>query len=121
MTKKLELDEQERMQRQEEAQNKQYETQERINQAQLQDKEKDRELKYYEIDKKYEEAITVASMRNQTEPQDNSLDKEKVDLQRQKQQQENALKRDQLQETKRHNIATESISKNKPSITGTKK
>jgi len=121
MAKKLEISEQEKIQRDQEAQTKQFEAQERMNQMQLEDKEKDRELKYYEIDKKYEEAITVASMRNQVEPEDNSLDQEKINLQRQKQQQDVSLKRDQLQETKRHNIATESISKNKPSTSSTKK
>jgi len=121
MAKKLEIEEQEKYQREQEAQDKQLQTQERINQANLQDKQADRDLEYYKIDKKFEEAITVAGMRNDVEPEDTSLDQEKVNLQRQKQQQETNLKRDQLQETKRHNIATENISKNKPSTSNTKK
>lgn len=114
MAKKLEIAEQERQQREQDSQDKQLQTQERISQAQLADKEKDRELKYYEIDKKYEEALMVASMRNgERVPEDNSIEVEKLTLDKKKQQDETQLKKEQLQETKRHNLATESISKAK--------
>lgn len=113
MAKKLELDEQERLQREQESQDKQLQTQERMNQANIDDKEKDRELNYYKIDKEFEKALTVASMSKNTEPEDNSLDKEKLALDRKKQQEESNLKRDQLNETIRHNKKAEEIS-NKP-------
>jgi hypothetical protein len=52
--------------------------------------------------------------------EDNSLEVEKLDLQKQKQSDDTRLKEGQLEETRRHNLATESISR-KTKTTNTKK
>lgn len=116
MTRKLERDETDRQQREAESQDKQMKSQEQMNQAIIADKEKDRELKYYEIDKKFEAATMNIQEPTEELPEDNTLELQKLDLDRNKVSQDSDIKRAQLAETKRHNLEQEKISKMKPKV-----
>lgn len=118
MAKKLEIEEQEKLQREQELENRKLEVQDKISQREAEQKEKDRELEYYKADRKFEEAVTVAAMRNDQEaPEDNSIDKEKLNLDKKKQTEDSSLRRDQLKETIRHNKATEAKSNTQKTAT----
>lgn len=114
MAKKIEEEESIRTEREQEMQQKQIEAQDRATQAQLEDKQKDRDLEYYKIDKDSQTKLQIAGMKQTEEaPEDTSLEEEKLDLQEKKQQDDTRLKERQLAETERHNKATEQISKMK--------
>lgn len=114
MGKLIEEEEDKMTQRQEELDNKKLEAENAFRQAELEDKQADRDLEYYKIDKEAETKLLIAG--NQPE-EDKSIEKEKVDLQRKKQEDEKnikekdlTLKQKQIQETVRHNKRTEKIS-----------
>lgn len=130
MTKKLQEEEEQRLARQEQQQQQQVESAERMKQAELQDKQADRELKYYEIDTKAatdieKELIKLSGQNTEEDGTDNSdleqrkllLQERKQQLEERKNQQTQTLGSKQLAETVRHNKATEQISKQKPKTT----
>jgi hypothetical protein len=114
MTRKLERSENEKIQREQEAQDKQMQSNEKMNQAMIADKEKDRELKYYEIDKKFEAATLNADESTEEIPEGNTLELQKLDLNRNKINEDANIKRAQLAETQRHNQEVEKIARMKP-------
>ena len=113
MAKLIEEEELAMQKRQQEAEDKKIQSNEAIQQAMLQDKQADRDLEYYKIDT---EANTKLAIAGTNVPEND--DSEKLNLDRQKHQDDVALKEKdlslkdrQLQEVKRHNMATEKISK----------
>jgi len=104
MTRKLQADEDNRNAREADRNNKQIESNERINQSIIDDKQKDRDLKYYDIEMKYRAAIEG---KNNIPEEDNTVEMQKLELNRTKISKESELKREDLAEKKRHNIATE--------------
>ena len=124
MAKKIEETENLRMEREEQLQRETMQSNERMTQATIEDKQKDRDLKYYEIDSNNQTKLEVAAMSKGEElPEDTSVDEEKINLQREKQSndlnvknQELNLKRADLAEKVRHNQEAEKISRiKKPS------
>ena len=117
MTRMLEQSEEDTMRRNEQSQKEALASQEKMAQLQEQSKQADRDLKRYEIDTKIEMEYAKlgidASKQMDEEPEDNTLDVRKQELAEEKAAKEANLKRDQLEETKRHKIATEKISKTK--------
>lgn len=122
MTKKIEAEERERLQREQEAVDKQTQSNERIKQAELADKEAERELKYYEIDTKAATDIEKELIKLSDEEGDNGdnderklqLEQRKLELERRKANAQESLESKKISETIRHNKATEKIAKNKP-------
>lgn len=134
MSKIIEADDIQRAEREQAVNERAIQSNEMIKQAELEDKQKERDLKYYEIDTNAATQIQVAMMRlsegsEQTpEAPDTGLEQQKLALQERKQQLEEKIKARQvdnadasLEETVRHNKATESISRNKPKTSSTKK
>lgn len=125
MAKKIEAEERERFAREQQSQQQTIEAQERMQQAELADKQADRDLKYYDIDERSRVALEVAGMKAQeTEPTDNTTEQQKIAIAERKQQHEETktfmeqnLKNRQLSETERHNKAAESIAKSRPRST----
>jgi len=112
MAKKIEEEENTRREREEQMQNQQIESNERMKQAELEDKNAQRELEYYKIDTDNNTKLQIAGLKEKEEvPEDTSLDKEKLDLQEKKQSDDKELKKRQLQETERHNKVVEHIAK----------
>lgn len=133
MTKKLEIDEQERQQREEQMQQAQQESQEKMKQMEMQIMDRKLELEKYKADLASQTAITIAQMKmnelsSVEEPEeDNTLEYEKLNIQREKQSLEerkvstqSSLQDRALNETIRHNKATETISKIKKPATAKK-
>jgi hypothetical protein len=126
MAKKIQLEEKERMQQQQESQTQQLESVERMKQAEIEDKAADRELKYYEINTKASTEIEkeLIKLNSMSEEDSNSnIEERKILLQEQKQRIEERIanfdqnfKSKQLNETIRHNKATEKITKSKPKV-----
>jgi len=123
MAKLIEEEELAMQKRQQEMEEKKIQSNEAISQAQLQDKQADRDLEYYKIDTDSNTKLTIAGMSNKEEAPEQP-DTEKIALERQKhqdtvnlKQKDLSLKKEQNQEAKRHNMATESISRNKPRAT----
>lgn len=123
MAKLIEEEELAMQKRQQEMEEKKIQSNEAISQAQLQDKQADRDLEYYKIDTDSNTKLTIAGMSNKEEAPEQP-DTEKIALERQKhqdtvnlKQKDLTLKDKQIQEAKRHNMATESISRNKPKAT----
>ena len=136
MTKKLEQDEQERQQREEQMQQMQQESAERIEQMRLQTAQSQLELEKYKAELASNTAIEVALIRAEStanssqlpeaddseyeakkldlEQQKVSIAERKLQLERDKTNKQNSLAGKQLDETVRHNKATETISRNKP-------
>ena len=113
MAKLIEEEELAMQKRQQEAEDKKLQSNEAMQKAVLEDKQADRDLEYYKIDT---EANTKLAIANTNTPEGD--DSEKLNLDRQKHQDDVALKEKdlslkdrQLQEVKRHNIQTEKISK----------
>jgi hypothetical protein len=111
MARRIEEEEEFRNQREQEANRLSNETAEKINAANLDDKQKDRDLKYYEIDTQSQTQLQIASIRDGGEPEDD--DQEKLQLDRKKHEDTTNLKRDDLKEKIRHNKETEQISRKK--------
>lgn len=119
---KLVEGEQEKQQRDAKAQEQQLETQERINQANLEDKQAERELKLYDIDTKSETALLVAEIKEQSSDETNeelvrrkqSLDERKQAFTEQSKNRELSQKDRALRESERSNKAKEKITKDKP-------
>jgi len=114
MAKKIEETEEFNFQREQQLQDQQLKAQQAMKQAEIEDKQADRELEYYKIDKDSQTKLQIAGF--------NGIDNEdeKLELQRQKQEndkeikeEELSLKRNQLSETIRHNKKSEIISKQK--------
>lgn len=133
MSKIIEADDAQRIQREQESTDKTIQSNELIKQAELEDKQKERDLKYYEIDTNASTQIQVALLRlnegsnESPEAPDTGLEQQKLSLQERKQALDEKIKSRQLEnektaldETERHNKATESISRSKPK-TSTKK
>ena len=130
MSRKIEREEQERLERDEQQAQLNRETQERIAQAEQASKEAEREMQRYEIDTKAETERYKADLQYQKDimTTDEELQNQKLDLEQRKHQadtdEERAkieLEQKQLQETIRHNKATEEISrKSKMSNNGNK-
>lgn len=142
MTKKLEQDEAERQQREEELQKMQQESAERMQQMQLETAQAQLELERYKADLASNTAIEVALIRAEStldssqtpesdeseyevrkldlEQQKVSIAERKLQLERDKSSKQNTLAGKQLDETVRHNKASESISRSKPKTTGKK-
>jgi hypothetical protein len=130
MARKIEEEEASRMQREQEMQQQQLESNERINQEMLADKQADRDLKYYEIDTRAateieKELIKLQGSSNEEpteeDPGDSMLEHKKLAIQQRKQQLEERkaqidakLKAAQLNETIRHNKAAEGIARRRP-------
>lgn len=130
MARKIEEEERTRLQREEQMQQQQLESAERMKQAEIEDKQADRDLKYYEIDSKNSTDIEKEYIKLQgasqqfPEETDDEFEQRKLLLQERKQQLEERkatvesnIKRAQLSETVRHNKATEQISRRKPKTT----
>ena len=132
MTKKLEQDEQERQQREDQIQQSQQESAERIEQMRLQTAQSQLELEKYKADLASNTAIEVALIRAEStnnsqtvdaddsdyeakkldlEQQKVSIAERKLQLERDKTNKQNTLAGKQLDETVRHNKASESISR----------
>ena len=114
MAKEIEEEENVMHQRQQESEDKKIQSDQAINKANLEDKQKDRDLEYYKIDKESETKLFIAGMQPE---EDKSLEREKLELQRNKQEKDARQKdkdlsiRDKLAgETVRHNKRTEQIS-----------
>ena len=136
MTKKLEIDEQERQQREDQMQQSQQESAERIEQMRLETAQSQLELEKYKADLASNTAIEVALIRAEStnnnsqlpEADDSEYEARKLDLEQQKvsiAERKLQLEKDktskqlkqsdkQIDEGIRHNKATESISRNKP-------
>lgn len=122
MGKLIEEEEVNMQQRTQEMEEKKIKSQEAMQQAQIQDKQADRDLEdkkiqldKYKVDEDNRVKLQIAGMQPD---EDNTLEESKLGLQEKKQADEKALKdkelalkKDQHGETKRHNIATEGISK----------
>lgn len=125
MAKKIEESENARLEREENMQRESNDANERMNQATLQDKQQDRDLKYYEIDTNNRTKLEVAAMsKGQELPEDTSVDEKKLELQENKQTNDNlnkkkelTLKEKDLNEKIRHNQRAEEISKIKKETT----
>ncbi len=115
MSKLIEEEEINMQQRNQEMEQKTLEANQAAKEAELQDKQADRDLEYYKIDKDAETKLQIAGMQPE---EDDTIDREKLDLDKKKQQDDKDLKdkqlqlsKDQLNEVKRSNRAKESISK----------
>jgi hypothetical protein len=118
MAKLIEEEELVANQRQQEMEEKKIKSAEAMNQATLQDKQADRDLDYYKIDKESETKLQIAGMQPE---EDNTVEQEKLGLQKEKQSsdisqkdKEITIKEKQLAETTRSNKAKETIAKTKP-------
>jgi hypothetical protein len=119
MARRVERSEDEMLQRTEQQQKSQQESQERVAAMIEEGKAKDREIQMYEIDRRteveYAKLGVQASQSEVEEPyEDNSLDYRKQALNEQKVIQDANIKNRQLDESIRHNQAAESIARNKP-------
>jgi len=103
MVNLLEEEEDAREQKEQEAQQQQLESNERVNEAVLADKDEERKLKKYEIDKNYE--VALLQLLSKTDEGDG-----KEDLLAKMKQHEDKIKLeyDKLKEAERHNKAMES-------------
>jgi len=115
LKRKMEQYDEDIQQRQKETEDKQLQAQqEQIASAERMRQEEmnhEKELKQMEIDGK----LQLELVKNDITPEDdNTLDVEKLNNDKSKADTDAKLKRDQLNETKRHNIATEQISRQKP-------
>jgi len=117
MGKIIEEQEAENNKRSQEMEQQKLKSQEAAQQAALEDKQKDRDLEYYKINKEAETKLEIAG---QSPQEDTSLDEAKLGLDAQKQANEQSnkekefnIKQSKLEEDKRHNMATEKISKTK--------
>jgi len=122
MARKIETAEQEKLQREEQMNKETSEANERMQQAQLQDKQADRDLEYYRIDTDNQTKLQIAGMKDNDEkeelPEDHTadfmkldLDNRKLNLQETKQNSDATLKERDLRERERHNRAAEGISR----------
>lgn len=120
MAKLIEQDENERAQKAQNLEEQKIAVQDQISQRDAEEKQKDRELKYYEIDSKNQIEFLKLGQENEiTEaPEDNSLEIRKVEIAQKKQSLEERkaafdkeLKNKQLNETIRHNKAAETVSR----------
>lgn len=121
MGKIIEEEEDKLNQRNQELENKKLEADNAFRQAELEDKQAQRDLDYYKIEKEAETKLLIAGMQPE---EDDSTEQSKIDLQRKKQEDDKELKQKdlnlkgkQIDETIRHNRKTESISSNKSSTT----
>ena len=129
MTKKLEADEKERMERQDQMEKTKMDSAERMKAQEIEILDKKIQLEKYKADLASYTSIKVATIQSESsqeeveppEMEDNSLEVEKLNLQRNKQSLEQKKVKSQtelqnkaLEETIRHNKATETISRNKP-------
>jgi hypothetical protein len=117
MGKLIEEEEDKMMQRNQELENKKLESDNAFRQAELEDKQAQRELEYYKIEKEAEVKLQIAGMQPE---EDNTTEQEKLNLQRKKQEDDKSLKekdlnikQQQLSEVSRHNKVSEVIAKNK--------
>ena len=121
MAKLIEEEELVIQKRSEEMENKKLEAQQAMQQAQLEDKQADRDLDYYKIDKDSETKLTIAGMNQQgNEVEDNrdetEIKRQKLQDDKQLKEKDLSLKQEQIRETERHNKATELINKKKANI-----
>ena len=136
MTKKLEIDEQERQQREEEMQRMQQESAEKMQQMQMETAQAQMELERYKAELASNTAIEVALIRAEStnnstqlpeaddseyearkldlDQQKVSIAERKLNLERDKANKQTKLAEKQTNETIRHNKATETISRSKP-------
>lgn len=134
MTKKLEIDEQERIQREQQTAEAERQSLEKLKQMDLQIAERKLELEKYKADLASYTAITVAGMKaEQVEqpeeaPEDDTAELEKIGIQKRKQSLEEKKAKDKtefdrkaLDETIRHNKAAEAISRIKKPVSTSKK
>ena len=129
MSKIIEADEATRIEREQQTANNKIQSDQAISQAMLEDKQKDRDLEYYKIDTTASTAIQVALMKMEQQPTtieepNDALEQQKLALQERKQQLDGninnmkiVLEKGKLDETVRHNQATETIQRNKPKTT----
>ena len=129
MAKLIEQDENERAQKAQNLEEQKIAVQDQISQRDAEEKQKDRELKYYEIDSKNQIEFLKLGQENEiTEaPEDNSLEIRKVEIAQKKQSLEERkaafdkeLKNKQLNETIRHNKAAETVSRIKKTTPSSK-
>lgn len=114
MTRRIETAEEEAFQRQNEASKRSDEVNQQIAAMQEESKEKDRQLKIYEIDKKAEIEYAKLGVQQEQASVPEVNDDGKDQLAEKKHNDDHQIKRDQLNETIRHNKETEKISKIKP-------
>lgn len=118
MSKLIEEEEAMMQQRNEELESRKLETQQAMKQAELQDKQADRDLEYYKIDKDAETKLIIAGLNNnETDgeyPEKLSLEKQKHQDDVNLKEKDLNLKNKQIEEQVRHNKVTEKIAKNKP-------
>jgi len=115
MAKLIEAEEDSIRQRQSEMEEKRIEADTAMKQAEMQERQAEREFQYWKVEKESEVKLQIAGMQP---TEDTTIDQEKVNLDRQKldndkvvKDRELALKQEQLAEAKRHNIKAEEISK----------
>lgn len=108
MGRKIEEEENARAQQEQEREKAAMDAAQQAQQAELQDKQSDRDLKYYEIDTNNATKLQIAGMQPD---EDTSIEERKVSLQESKQSDDTANTDRQLIETERHNKQTESISR----------
>lgn len=124
MAKLIEEEEAQTAQRGQEMEQKKIEAEQAMSQAMLQDKQADRDLEYYKIDKDSETKLIIAGSQPE---EDKSLEQEKLGLQQKKIEDDKSvkdkdlqLKQNQLAETKRHNLVAETIAKRAKQTTSSK-
>lgn len=117
MSRIIENAEEETMRRQDQMAKEQMASNEKLAQLAEQSKQADRDLKKYEIDSKIQIEYAKLGIQSQVnnQPEDNSLEERKQSLAEKKANDDANIKRNQLDETKRHNIVIEQISKTKQS------
>jgi hypothetical protein len=117
MARRIERDERERQERLEQQEQASRESQERIAQLQEESKERDRELKKYEIDTNANTEIQKALISNGgINGDDSTIDREKLELARKQHEDSMKLEREKFSEDKRQARVEESIKRKELSI-----
>lgn len=128
MSKIIEEEEAQMRQREEEMENKKLEADTAIRQAELQDKQSQREFDYWKVETESNVKLQIAGMQPE---EDNSLEQEKINMQKDKLNKDMQIKqtdlnikksgidlqKEGLKETVRHNMAAEQIQRSKPKTT----
>lgn len=115
MMRKIQEEEDKRLERNENLKREEIKANQNIAQAQLEDKQAERDLAYYKINSDNDTKLQIAglSSKNLQEKDNGRNEERKLSLQEQKQLDDKLIKEKELRETERHNRTVESLSKSK--------